>query len=86
MPTTNIAYIACGLATLIILAFYFKPFRLLLRAFFRTVLGFLSLFAINFAGSYVGISVGINIINGVFVGLLGLPGVAALIAVRGIFG
>ncbi len=86
MTTKPILYIFCSLAAVIILAFYFKPFRILLRGLINSGLGFLSLFAINFAGGHVGINVAINLINAVFIGILGLPGAVTLLIVQNILG
>ncbi len=86
MPTDNITYVACTLALLTILAFFFRPFRIIFRGVFRSVLGFISLLLINFAGGYMGVSVGINVVNAVFIGLLGIPGLVALLTVNSILG
>ena len=43
------------------------------------LLGFLILILINYLGSYIGISIGINWINALVVGILGLPGAALLL-------
>ncbi len=86
MTPNHILYIFCSLAAIIILAFYLKPFRIILHWLINSGLGFLSLFAINFAGGYIGINIGINVINAAFIGILGLPGIFTLLAVQNILG
>jgi len=56
-----------------------KPIGCLLRLVANTVCGFLALFVINFLGGYIGISIGVNWINAVVIGIFGLPGVALLL-------
>ncbi len=86
MPTDNIVYIACAMAALFILAFFFRPFRFLFRAALRSLLGLFSLFVASIAGGYVGISIGINAVNAILAASLGIPGVVTLLAVQGILG
>jgi inhibitor of the pro-sigma K processing machinery len=59
-----------------------KPIRLILRLLFNTLLGFVTLFLLNFFGSYIGISIGLNWLNAVVVGVFGLPGLAVLLVLK----
>ena len=61
-----------------------KPVRLLLRLFFNTLLGFVALFLLNFFGGFIGISLGLNWLNAVVVGVFGLPGLAVLLILQGL--
>jgi len=59
-----------------------KPIKLLFKLITNTVLGFISLAVINYLGSFIGVSIGVNWINALIVGILGVPGVAVLFLVR----
>jgi len=56
-----------------------KPMGCLLRLFINTLGGFIALFVINYIGAFVGISIGINWINAIIIGIFGLPGVGFLL-------
>ncbi|AKQ71160.1 sigma-K factor-processing regulatory protein BofA [Bacillus licheniformis] len=60
----------------------FKPLRLIGRIAVRFVVGALFLFCVNLFGESVGIHVPINIVTTGVSGLLGVPGVAALIVIK----
>ena len=53
-------------------------FKMLINA----LVGFAVLFLLNFAGEFVGLSLGINWINAVVVGVLGAPGVVLLLLLK----
>ena len=56
-------------------------FKLLLHALF----GFVFLFIFNFFGSIVGITLGLNWLNAIVTGVLGIPGVILLLLLTYIF-
>ena len=56
-------------------------FKLLLHALF----GFVFLFIFNFFGSIVGVSLGLNWLNAIVTGVLGIPGVILLLLLTYIF-
>ena len=56
-----------------------KPFGCLIRLVANTIGGFIALFVINYLGAFVGISIGINWMNAIIVGIFGLPGVGFLL-------
>lgn len=60
----------------------FKPLRLIGRIAVKFVVGALFLFCVNLFGESVGIHVPINIVTTGVSGLLGVPGVAALIVIK----
>ncbi|SHM71672.1 inhibitor of the pro-sigma K processing machinery [Caldanaerovirga acetigignens] len=60
------------------------PIRLVLKLVYNAVVGGLVLVLLNFIGSYVGLHIAINPINALIVGLLGIPGVVLLIALKNI--
>ena len=54
------------------------PMRWILKLMINTALGFAALFVLDFFGEFIGFTLGINIVNAVVVGLLGVPGVILL--------
>lgn len=84
LKTTGIIVIVAILA-LVLLIILRKPIKLILKLILNTVVGFLALFAINFLGAAIGISVAVNWINAVVIGVLGLPGVALILLLQWIF-
>ena len=58
------------------------PIRLILKLFINAGLGFVTLFIVNFFGGFFGISLGINFINALITGFLGIPGVILLIVLK----
>jgi len=55
------------------------PFKLLFKLVLHAAVGFISLFVLNMLGSYVGISLEINILTCVLAGILGVPGVILML-------
>ncbi|MFJ7936889.1 pro-sigmaK processing inhibitor BofA family protein [Sporosarcina sp. NPDC096371] len=47
---------------------------------FRLAFAFLVLFAMNIAGGFIGVYVPVNIVSGLLLAVLGIPGVATLCA------
>lgn len=74
-----------GAVLLLILALYAQQLKFIIKTIFRTLLGFLGLIALNFTGQYIGISLGLNIINSVVLGVLGLPGLGALLFLQWLY-
>jgi inhibitor of the pro-sigma K processing machinery len=56
--------------------------RNIIKLLLRSVLGFAALFAFNFAGGGIGLSVGLNAFNAGVLGLLGVPGFALLLILQ----
>ena len=61
---------------------YTKQFKWLLGVMRNMALGIVGIFGINFLLTGVGISVGVNILTTLIVGLLGLPGLLLLFATQ----
>ena len=59
-----------------------KPLKLVFKFLLNTIGGFISLMLINFVGSWIGLSIGVNWFNAVIVGIFGLPGVALLLILQ----
>ena len=61
------------------------PMRWLLKLLINTALGYIALFILNFFGEFIGITLGLNFINAVVVGFLGVPGVVLLALLKFLF-
>lgn len=59
-----------------------RPLGCLFRLLINTVGGFLTLLLLNFLGGFIGISLGLNWINAIIVGIFGLPGVGFLLILQ----
>ena len=73
------------IAALLILAAFFiltKPLRMVVKLALNTVCGFVALIAVNYLGAFIGVTIGVNWLNAVVVGVLGVPGVALLFILR----
>ena len=76
---------ALVVGAILILKILTKPicwiFKLLLNAAF----GFVLLFLVNFFGDPVGIYIGVNFVNALVAGFLGVPGVILLVVLQFLF-
>lgn len=55
------------------------PLRVALKLLVNTLLGFLALWAVNLTASFTGIALGLNVLNALIIGILGLPGFVLLL-------
>ena len=79
----NIGSIALvGVLILLSITIFRKPIGCLLRLLLNTIGGFVVLFILNFLGGFIGISLGINWINAIVVGIFGIPGVGLLLILQ----
>lgn len=58
------------------------PLRWAFKLLLNAAVGFVFLFVFNFMGSYVGITLGINWLNALVAGALGIPGVILLLLLK----
>jgi len=84
METMQQIIVAIIVVALIFIFFkLFKaPLRLIFKLIINTIGGFITLVIINFLGSFIGISIGVNWLNAVIVGIFGLPGVGLLLILK----
>ncbi len=74
---------AIGLAVVVAAFRIFKiPLKLAMKTLLHTVLGFGVLIALDLAGVYTGIYLGVNLINSLVIGLLGAPGFGVLLMLK----
>ena len=62
-----------------LLRIFSAPLRLALRLLINTLLGFLALWAVNLTAAITGIALGMNLLNALVIGVLGLPGFVLLL-------
>ena len=77
--------VICALMVFLLVKLISKPFKWAAKLFINGIVGFVSLFFVNFLGGYIGLSLGVNWINAIVVGVLGLPGVVLLLLLKYIF-
>lgn len=81
LQTTGVIIIVAILA-LIVFIILRKPFKIVFKLLLNTAVGFLALFGINYLGAFIGISIAVNWLNAVIVGVLGIPGVALILLLK----
>jgi len=78
-PQTIGTFIIAALLILLCIKILRKPLGCLVRLVINTIGGFIALIIVNFLGGFIGISIGINWINALIIGIFGLPGVGFLL-------
>lgn len=82
MDKTWLSWLALGLGGLILLRILAEPARYLALLLMRTALGYLVLWALNWIGLLAGFHLPLNPVTGMVVGVLGLPGLGAIIVLQ----
>lgn len=80
LETIIFAIIGIGVLYLLI-----KLLKLPFKIIYNGIVGVIMLYATNFLGGYIGISVGINAITALIAGFLGIPGVIFLVIFQNFF-
>ena len=72
------------IAVLVIILFFIlkTPVKIILKLLLNTVIGFGALFLINYLGGMIGISIAVNWLNAVIIGVFGVPGVALILLLQ----
>ena len=65
-----------------LLRIFSTPLRLAIKLLVNTLLGFAALWAVQFTAAFTGITLGINLLNALIVGILGLPGFVLLLLMQ----
>ena len=76
------AYIIAALVIIIIFRIFSKPLKSILLLSLNSVLGGIGLFVFNTIFSATGFYIGINVVTAAMTGLLGIPGLCALIVLK----
>jgi inhibitor of the pro-sigma K processing machinery len=78
-----IAAIIFGLFVLYFLSrIFYRPLKLLFRALLHIVLGGVVILIYNLVGAIWGLGIGLNLASALIVGVMGLPGLGMLVALR----
>ena len=82
MDLNILTYLACICFIFIIGRIFIVPIKKILKLIFNSVLGGIIIYVINLVGANFGFHIGLNIVNSVIIGLLGLPGAVCLSRVK----
>lgn len=81
--------LALGLLALFLLVtvlrIFSSPLRLVMKVLANTLLGFGALFLLNLAAPLTGLSLGVNVLNALVIGILGVPGLGLLLLTQWLF-
>lgn len=85
LTETIVLGLLCALAVLGVIRLFSAPLRLALRLLLNTLLGFGALFLLRLAAPLTGLTLGLNPINALIIGVLGVPGLVLLILLKLVF-
>ena len=66
----------------ILLTLLKKPINWAVKLLLHALFGFIFLFIFDFFGGFVGLSLGLNWVNAIVTGVLGVPGVVLLLLIK----
>ncbi len=66
----------------IVLKIFYRPLKFLIKIIINSLFGGVILFALNLAGNYFGIGIGINAFTALTTGVLGAPGLSLLLILQ----
>lgn len=76
------SWVVGGAALILVLALLRKPLKAVGRLVLRSGVGMVFLWLFQGVGGLIGVQLGVNLLNGVVLGLLGVPGLALLMLVQ----
>ena len=65
-----------------LLRIFRSPLRLAVKLIANTLLGFAALWIVQLTATFTGITLGLNLMNALIVGILGIPGFALLLLLQ----
>ena len=68
-----------------VLRLFRTPLKMALRVLGNTLLGFGALFLVNLTQPLTGAALGVNLLNALVIGVLGIPGLGLLLLVQWLF-
>jgi pro-sigmaK processing inhibitor bofA len=83
--TDILVVIAAVFLVWLVIRLFRKPIRWILKLLLNTAIGFAALFLLNFFGSATGITLGLNWINALVIGVTGFPGLVLLLLIKYLF-
>ena len=75
----------CACVVLGVIQLFSAPLKLALKVLINTLLGFAALFLLNLASGLTGFTLGLNLLNALTVGILGVPGLVLLVLLKLVF-
>lgn len=80
---SNALMVAAGIFVLwLVIKLFLTPIKWIFKLLINTGIGFAALWVLNFFGDFFGISLGLNWINALVVGVLGFPGLVLLLVMK----
>ena len=79
MTAPDVPWLAVALLALSILALLHRPLGRLLRLAARSAVGLAVLALFSQVGQFIGVSLGVNLVNALILGVLGVPGFGLLL-------
>ncbi len=78
---TSVALLILGFAVIYLLIWIFiKPVKFIIKIATNSIVGSLFLVLFNYAGTLLGVSLGVNVYSSLVCGILGVPGFFLLLA------
>ena len=69
----------------LLIKLFTKPIKLLFKLTINTAIGYIALFLLNKFGAIIGISLGLNWVNALIIGVFGYPGLILLLLLKYFF-
>jgi inhibitor of the pro-sigma K processing machinery len=82
MTAPNVPWLAVALLALSILALLHRPLGRLFRLAARSAVGLAVLALFSQVGQFIGVSLGVNLVNALILGVLGVPGFGLLLMLQ----
>ena len=82
MTAPDVPWLAVALVSLSILALLHRPLGRLLRLAARSAVGLAVLALFSQVGQFIGVSLGVNLVNALILGVLGVPGFGLLLMLQ----
>lgn len=80
---SSILMVAAVIAVIVLLIKILSaPIKLVFKLLLNALFGFIILFVFNFFGAFINFTLGVNWLNAIVVGFLGVPGVILLILLK----
>lgn len=86
MDSNIITYLACICFIFIVGKIFIVPIKKVLKLLLNSIFGGIIIYIVNIIGANFNFHIGLNIINSIIIGLLGLPGVVCLIIIKLLIG
>ena len=83
---TSLGIVVGGILLLwLLIQLFKKPIKLLLKLACNTAIGYIALLLVNKFGALIGVSLGLNWVNALIIGVFGYPGLILLLLLKYFF-